>query len=74
MCMFVCSAGKADLYSKFGYNGEQVGGYRDSSICVATQHLLQNMPQVQGLILRPCLHRTCKVTAATQHMKYRCDV
>ena len=62
---------KADLYGKSGYNGEQVGGDRDSSICVAPQHLLQNMPQVQGSILRPRLHTTCQVTAATQHMKHR---
>lgn len=40
----VRSTVKADLYSESGYNGEQVGGYRDSSIGVAPQHLLQNMP------------------------------
>jgi len=45
------------LHCKSGDDGDQVGGDGDSSVCVASQHLLEHVPQVQGAVVRPCLHQ-----------------
>ncbi len=45
------------LHCKSGDDGDQVGGDGDSSVCVASQHLLKHVPQVQRAVVRPCLHQ-----------------
>lgn len=45
------------LHCKSRDDGDQVGGDGDSSVCVASQHLLEHVPQVQRAVVCPCLHQ-----------------
>ena len=44
-----------NLYCKPGDNGDEVGCDGDGGICIASQHLVQDMAQVQGAVLSPYL-------------------